>query len=242
MRELVIFFYFIYAFFSTLSCQYSGGTPGDETDSIALKSDTEETRTISNPLSDRILVIYGENIWVRDKAKTGKVIMTLNQGDTCKILERGELAVINGQPDYWYKVEFENNQGWLFGSQTDKTLFMPLNDSLKGRLEICNDELMDQLGAPAANSYNFEEEKSFSYMVAAGYSISGIYEQKGNILTLSSLSMSVETPDGKQINELKGSISFRLFTNNKVIFLGEKTNTLKDKTYAPAGGAFCWSR
>jgi hypothetical protein len=65
-----------------------------------------------------ILFIHGKEIWVRDSPTTGKVVMKLNDGDRCKILEKGKAETIRGSADYWYKIEYTEKQGWVFGSQT----------------------------------------------------------------------------------------------------------------------------
>jgi hypothetical protein len=65
------------------------------------------------------LKISGDNIWVRAKPKTGKVVMKLNEGAPCKVLARGEEQVIRGQRDYWYQIQCAQGRGWFFGSQSN---------------------------------------------------------------------------------------------------------------------------
>ncbi len=64
------------------------------------------------------LVIEGNRIWVREKPKTGKVIFTLNAGDVCRILKKGEEQIIRGNKDFWYEIIYNEKIGWVFGSQT----------------------------------------------------------------------------------------------------------------------------
>ncbi len=64
------------------------------------------------------LTIKGTQIWIRSKPKTGEVIMKLDEGTKCKILEKGEEQTINGIKDFWYKIEYNGKTGWVFGSQT----------------------------------------------------------------------------------------------------------------------------
>ncbi len=82
----------------------------------------KETREKSIPdkevSSSKYLIIEGENIWIRSKPSNGKVIMKLNTGDKCKILEKGKQETIMGVTDFWYKIEFNGKTGWVFGSQT----------------------------------------------------------------------------------------------------------------------------
>jgi len=65
------------------------------------------------------LLIQGENIWLRDKQADGEVILKLNTGDTCKLLDIGEFEIIKGNADFWYQVEYKKQKAWVFGSQTD---------------------------------------------------------------------------------------------------------------------------
>ena len=65
------------------------------------------------------LTIEGKNIWVRETPTTGDVIMKLNTGDVCKILEKGEEVQVKNMLDKWYKIEFNDTIGWVFGSQTN---------------------------------------------------------------------------------------------------------------------------
>jgi hypothetical protein len=64
------------------------------------------------------LVIEGHQIWVRAIPKTGDVVMKLNDGNVCKIIQKGEEQIIRGHKDYWYQIEYNGLTGWVFGSQT----------------------------------------------------------------------------------------------------------------------------
>ena len=64
------------------------------------------------------LIIEGVNIWVRSEPKTGEVIMKLNSGDKCYVLAKGEKQSIRNNTDYWYKIDYQSKEGWVFGSQT----------------------------------------------------------------------------------------------------------------------------
>jgi len=65
------------------------------------------------------LQIVGSNIWVRSEPTTGDVVMKLNDGDDCRILEKGHFEYIRKIPHYWYKIIFQADTGWVFGSQTN---------------------------------------------------------------------------------------------------------------------------
>lgn len=80
---------------------------------------TEQNHSVSeNPETEEYLTIEGNDIWVRNAAGDGEVIMKLDNGNQCLILEKGEEETINGYTDFWYKIDFEGKTGWVFGSQT----------------------------------------------------------------------------------------------------------------------------
>lgn len=64
------------------------------------------------------MLIEGDNIWIRETPVNGKVILKLNTGDKCVVLEKGSSQTIRGCYDYWYKIKYNEKVGWVFGSQT----------------------------------------------------------------------------------------------------------------------------
>ena len=93
----------------------------DQTDD-QLQNDTTSLLNNKNTETDTDtirLIIEGDNIWVREEPVTGEVIMKLNAGDVCKILEKGEKVQVKNMLDYWYKIKFNDTTGWVFGSQTN---------------------------------------------------------------------------------------------------------------------------
>ncbi|MGV8815851.1 MAG: hypothetical protein ACOH2D_17245 [Gelidibacter sp.] len=78
------------------------------------------------------LTIEGTNIWIREYPTTGDIIMKLNEGDVCDVLKKDKKDTIGGITDYWYKIKFNNQIGWVFGSQTsikqNKKLIKPLKN------------------------------------------------------------------------------------------------------------------
>ena len=75
-----------------------------------------QEKVVSN--SNDTLIIKGNNIWIREYPKTGKVLFTLDEGSICRVLQKGEKQTIRGLEDFWYKIEHKNKVGWLFGSQS----------------------------------------------------------------------------------------------------------------------------
>lgn len=64
------------------------------------------------------LSIIGNQIWVRSEPQTGDVVLKLDDGVQCEVLEKGQQQTINGVTDYWYKIKVNGQEGWVFGSQT----------------------------------------------------------------------------------------------------------------------------
>ncbi|MCP4179989.1 MAG: hypothetical protein GY756_19685 [bacterium] len=65
------------------------------------------------------LIIEGKDIWVRNIPVKGELVMKLYEGDKCIILDTSDIDTIKGFVDYWYKITFQGDTGWVFGSQTN---------------------------------------------------------------------------------------------------------------------------
>lgn len=79
----------------------------------------------ASELAEDELMITGNNVNVRSEASTdgSEVLFQLFDGDVVKIVQKGEMAEISGNLDYWYKVlTQEGDQGWVFGQFTSKAL------------------------------------------------------------------------------------------------------------------------
>ncbi len=99
-----------------LSVAFSGCNTGNK----EKQTETAENETkIAESKNSNELTIKGNEIWVRSEPSTGKVVMKLNDGDKCKIIEKGEKEQIRGMVDYWYKISYDGKEGWVFGSQTN---------------------------------------------------------------------------------------------------------------------------
>ena len=93
-----------------------------------------QKQTKNNPKeADKInyLTIIGDNIWVRDFPSTGEVIMKLNSGDKCEVLERGKFEEIRNMYDYWYKIKCNGKIGWVYGSQSNLKTDYTYADAVK---------------------------------------------------------------------------------------------------------------
>lgn len=140
-----LFFYCSFLLFA-LSCNVAPlPEKGITTIAVSAKADIAEPPTPK-------LTIEGNNIWVRNAPISGEVVMKLNHGDECTILEKGEKQFIRGVEDWWYKIEFHDTIGWVFGSQT----------SVK---QIINFQSFDEFIEPFARHYlvNF----NFDSLIAA---------------------------------------------------------------------------
>jgi SH3-like domain-containing protein len=50
------------------------------------------------------------------------VLGVLVQGSVCNVLQQGERTTFGNADDYWYQVEHQGKEGWVFGSQTSLRL------------------------------------------------------------------------------------------------------------------------
>ena len=67
--------------------------------------------------SENMLTIKGAHVNMRKQPNTNsEVIMILEGGTECEILEKGKKEKIDGKSSYWYKVHYKDKDGWIFGS------------------------------------------------------------------------------------------------------------------------------
>lgn len=73
-------------------------------------------------LTDNQLMIQATNLNVRSNPSTEEenVVFKLNDGDVCTILEKGKREKIDEMNDYWYRISFNGQEGWLYGYHTSK--------------------------------------------------------------------------------------------------------------------------
>jgi len=90
----------------------------DKDDNIQDSKQQNKNITIQNK-TEQYLFIEGNQIWLRETPSRGKVVMKLDNGTKCKLLEKGKKETIKGLTDYWYKIEYNGKQAWVFGSQTN---------------------------------------------------------------------------------------------------------------------------
>lgn len=71
--------------------------------------------------SDR-LYITSSGLEVHDTPETTKenIVKKLHEGTICKVLDIGPKVELEGVSDVWYKVEFEGQEGWVYGHFTSK--------------------------------------------------------------------------------------------------------------------------
>lgn len=111
MNKILSIFFIVTLFFS---CKNSNtNNNNSQLDSNQLVGNQQNK--VSN---DEYLSIVGDQIWVRSEPQTGDVVLKLNDGVQCELLEKGQQQTINGVTDYWYKIKVNGQEGWVFGSQT----------------------------------------------------------------------------------------------------------------------------
>ncbi|WNJ20735.1 SH3 domain-containing protein [Pontibacter sp. G13] len=68
------------------------------------------------------LMVTAEKVNVREEPnnEAENVVFQMSSGDVAIILERGEQVAIRDMNDYWYMIEFEGQEGWIYGHFTSK--------------------------------------------------------------------------------------------------------------------------
>ncbi|MFK7923459.1 MAG: hypothetical protein AB8H47_15960 [Bacteroidia bacterium] len=96
-------------------------TDSSETEDSTSTSIEEPAPTSSNVKADSPqLYITGDqvNIHTTPKTQSDNVLASLKEGDICLVLEKGDFEAIAEAEDFWYKVDFEGQEGWVFGYYT----------------------------------------------------------------------------------------------------------------------------
>lgn len=69
-------------------------------------------------------MITGNVVNVRSSTEiidTNKLFI-VKAGDIVKIVEKGMMDEISGKADYWYKISYNGQEGWIFGSNTTRAI------------------------------------------------------------------------------------------------------------------------
>ncbi|MBN2663318.1 MAG: SH3 domain-containing protein [Bacteroidales bacterium] len=148
MNRILIILLFSTLFFS---CKNSG------TNSNTTQTDSNQTTNNQQNQTDNnteYISIIGNQIWVRSEPQNGDVILKLDDGVQCELLEKGQQQTINGVTDYWYKIKVNGQEGWVFGSQTS----LQQNTNVDEQTLITNyfNNFFDKV-----NAQNYSELKSY---------------------------------------------------------------------------------
>lgn len=92
---------------------------------------------------NRLAYVVGDQIWVRAKPVDGEVVMKLNDGDLCILLEKGQYQEIRNMTGHWYKINYEGQEGWIYGAQLDLPASETINPT-KGKGKNSLGESMPQ--------------------------------------------------------------------------------------------------
>ncbi len=73
-------------------------------------------------LADNQMSILGDNLNVRREPTTEgeNVVFQLKKGDICRVLEKGQQEQIRDMNDYWYKISYDGQEGWVYGHHTSR--------------------------------------------------------------------------------------------------------------------------
>lgn len=84
-------------------------------------SDTEESVPSLPPSTDSNKLFITEEsapVYSTPASDQDEMITQLKEGDVCVVLEVGDREVIDGNNDYWYKVQHQESEGWIYGFYT----------------------------------------------------------------------------------------------------------------------------
>lgn len=89
----------------------------------ALTSTEEKMQALAN-IADNQLYITAQKLNVRNSPKMNdeNIAFQVKKGDICYIKRKGGQEIVNDINDFWYKIEYEGQSGWVFGHYTSKKL------------------------------------------------------------------------------------------------------------------------
>jgi hypothetical protein len=76
-------------------------------------------------LSQNQLSIIASKLNVRSgpTIEADNVVFQLERGDVAKVLQKSaDRETVNGMEDYWYQIEYQGQQGWVFGYHTSRRI------------------------------------------------------------------------------------------------------------------------
>ena len=68
--------------------------------------------------SAKLLVTTEAFIHSEPNNRDSTILTELEEGDECVVLSKGVQEIVNNKKDYWYKVQHEGKEGWVFGYYT----------------------------------------------------------------------------------------------------------------------------
>ena len=103
-------------------------------------------------------IIIGDNIWIRSSPNNGDVIAYLNNGKNVSILGKCCKSTINSKTNDWYKIQFNGQSGWVFGSQlklikADKSNDNAVTDTYTGLAVTEDDDGWSNVRSGNSTSY-----------------------------------------------------------------------------------------
>ena len=92
---------------------------GPSANEKALKAKLDSIKKADSIAIGTTLVINCDKVNMRTTPSVmGGIKTVLNSGYVCKMIERGPAEKIKDSNDYWYKVSYNGNIGWVFGTFT----------------------------------------------------------------------------------------------------------------------------
>ncbi len=156
MRKFSYLFLIILLLFACKNKNHSGENNPEENE-----NKIEQINNNNDKTEEDFLTIKGNQIWVRSEPTTGEVVLKLDDGTKCKLIEKGEEETIKGVTDFWYKIEFEGKQGWVFGSQTNLSKNEVVEYTVEEEIELFITDFINAVNSNTGLSKYFVNDSVF---------------------------------------------------------------------------------
>ena len=94
--------------------------------------ENHELKQITSPF----LIIATERAPMYASPNTTEMITTVPKGSTPKVISRGDFDALGNAYDYWYEVQYNGQQGWLFGANTTQKHQGPIPTHTRSGMEV----------------------------------------------------------------------------------------------------------
>jgi len=192
-------------------------------------SNNSESSSSSENSNNEFLTIEGTDIWIRKYPSDGEVILKLNTGDKCEILEIDKEETIKGVTDNWYKINYNGTEGYVFGSQTSlkkEQTFVTQDYTLPKEViyytkDICNVDALTKF-----YPIGFSKDNNFAYLKVKYEWVAELTTYEiilQDLVTDKTTSLVSSKKEGENCKEFENNV--KNFWNNNLTDLKSKLNS-----------------